>query len=239
MRRAAVALLLFLTVLMGGARAHTAGSTGFAVVTVHGQTVRYVLTLTAEVMQAVRTAPTGDFDFLAEMVAQHIAVGANDTACAAAPGSVQPPSADAADHRCHDRLCLRRAAPDVVADRQCVRCAWPRPPHSGHRPMAGGPRAAAVRAGSPAGPPRARRRGDGNTRERIGAKQPDCLLPPRRRAYPDRIRPHPVPVRADPARRAARVPCSASSLPSPSRTASRSHSPSSAWSSSRRRSSSR
>ena len=38
--------------------------------------------------------------------------------------------------------------------------------------MAGGSRAAAVRAGSPAGPPRARCRGDGNTRERIGAKQP-------------------------------------------------------------------
>src|SRR3954467_7741819 len=92
MRCAAVALLLFLTALMGGARAHTAGSTGFAVVTVHGQTVRYVLTLTTEVMQTVGAAPTGDFGFLAELVAQHIAVGANDTACAAAPGSVQPPS---------------------------------------------------------------------------------------------------------------------------------------------------
>jgi HupE / UreJ protein len=93
MRCAAVALLLFLTALMGGARAHTAGSTGFAVVTVHGQTVRYVLTLTAEVMQGVLTAPAGNFDFLAEAVAQHIAVAANDTGCAAAPGSVQPPSA--------------------------------------------------------------------------------------------------------------------------------------------------
>ena len=92
MRRVAIALLLVLTVLMGGARAHTAGSTGFAVITVHGQTVRYVLTLTTEVMQALGAAPTGDFDFLAELVAQHIAVGANDTACAAAPGSVQPPS---------------------------------------------------------------------------------------------------------------------------------------------------
>lgn len=50
MRRAAVALLLVLTVLTGGARAHTSGSTGFAVVTVHGQTVRYVLTLTTEVI---------------------------------------------------------------------------------------------------------------------------------------------------------------------------------------------
>src|SRR3984957_15855297 len=74
MRRATVALLLALTVLMGGARAHTAGSTGFAVVTVHGQTVRYVLTLTTEVMP------------------QHLAVGASDPASPAAPGSVQPPS---------------------------------------------------------------------------------------------------------------------------------------------------
>ena len=92
MRRAAVALLLVLTVLTGGARAHTSGSTGFAVVTVHGQTVRYVLTLTTEVIQAIGAAPMGDFNYLAEVVAQHIAVGANDTACAAASGSVQPPS---------------------------------------------------------------------------------------------------------------------------------------------------
>jgi hypothetical protein len=92
MSRVAVALVLVLTVLMGAARAHTAGSTGFAVVTVHGHTVRYVLTLTTEVMQAVGAAPTDDFEFLAELVTQHIAVGANDTACAAAPGSVQPPS---------------------------------------------------------------------------------------------------------------------------------------------------
>jgi hypothetical protein len=92
MRCAAVVLLLSLAVLMGGARAHTSGSTGFAVVTVHGQTVRYVLTLTTEVMQAVWAAPTGDFDLLAEVVARHIVVRANDTACAAVPGSVQPPS---------------------------------------------------------------------------------------------------------------------------------------------------
>ncbi len=117
MRRLAAALLLVLTVLMGGARAHTSGSTGFAVVTLHGQTVRYMLTLTTEVMQAVGAAPTGDFDFLAEMVAQHIAVGANETACASAPGSVQPPSPTrptvvvTIDYACTE------AAPDVVADR--------------------------------------------------------------------------------------------------------------------------
>ena len=93
MRRAAVVVLMCLSVQVGDARAHTSGSTGFAAVIVHGQTVRYVLTLTTETIQAARGAPTGsDFDFLAEVVAQHIAVGANDTACAAAPGSVQPPS---------------------------------------------------------------------------------------------------------------------------------------------------
>jgi hypothetical protein len=92
MRRSAVALVLLLILLIGGARAHTSGSTGYAVVTVHGQTVRYVLTLTAEVVQTIGIRPTGSFDFLAEVVAQHVAVGANDTACAAVPGSVEPPS---------------------------------------------------------------------------------------------------------------------------------------------------
>ena len=91
-RRLTVAVMLFLSLSLGGAGAHTSGSTGFAAVIVHGQTVRYVLTLTTEVVRSVWTVPTGDFDFLAEIVARHVAIAVNDTRCAAAPGSVQPPS---------------------------------------------------------------------------------------------------------------------------------------------------
>jgi hypothetical protein len=89
MKRAAAAFLLCLAVLTGGARAHVAGSTGFAMVTVHGQTVRYVLTLAAD---AVQPAWADDLDALPEMVARNLAVVANETACAAVPGSVQPSS---------------------------------------------------------------------------------------------------------------------------------------------------
>jgi hypothetical protein len=89
MRRAAVAFILCLVVLTGSAHAHVAGSTAFAAVTVRGQTVRYVLTLAADAVQAVWS---GDFDSLPEVVARHVLVVANETSCAATPGSVQPPS---------------------------------------------------------------------------------------------------------------------------------------------------
>jgi hydrogenase/urease accessory protein HupE len=92
MKSAVVAFMLSLAALIGAARAHTTGTTAFAAITVQGQTVRYVLTLSAEAMQAVWTAPGGDIGSLAGIVAQHVVIVANDTACVAVPGSVQPPS---------------------------------------------------------------------------------------------------------------------------------------------------
>lgn len=92
MRRAALAFMLSLAVLIGGAHAHNSGTTGFAAITVQGQTVRYVLTLSTDAVQAAATTPGGGFDSLVGMVAQQVAVVANDRACASVPGSVQPPS---------------------------------------------------------------------------------------------------------------------------------------------------
>ena len=92
MKQAAIALTLSLTVLLGGVQAHTAGSTGYAMVTVYGQTVRYVLTLSADVVRSAAPVSTDNFGALAGLVAQHIAISANDVACASTPGTVQPPS---------------------------------------------------------------------------------------------------------------------------------------------------
>jgi hydrogenase/urease accessory protein HupE len=92
MMRAAVALIVSLALLIGGVSAHTAGTTGYAAVTVQGQTVRYVLTLSTEALQIPSATTGGDFDLLPEMVARQVAVIANGNACAAVPGSVQPPS---------------------------------------------------------------------------------------------------------------------------------------------------
>jgi hypothetical protein len=90
-KQAVFALILSLTLLIGGAQAHTAGSTGYAVVTVYGQTVRYVLTISVDVVQSAAATPADDFGGLAGLVAQHIAIGANDTPCSSTPGTVQPP----------------------------------------------------------------------------------------------------------------------------------------------------
>jgi hypothetical protein len=92
MKQAAIALILSLTALLGGVQAHTAGSTGYAVVTVYGQTVRYVLTISADIVRWTAAVPSDDFGALAELVAQHIAISANDAACVSTPGTVQPPS---------------------------------------------------------------------------------------------------------------------------------------------------
>jgi hypothetical protein len=91
-KQTTTALILSLTVLIGSAQAHTAGSTGYAVVTVFGQTVRYVLTLPADVVRSGKPMSADEFSDLAGLVAQHIAIGANDAACASTPGTVQPPS---------------------------------------------------------------------------------------------------------------------------------------------------
>jgi len=94
MKRVALAILLCIATLaaLTGARAHTAGSTGYAAVTVQGQTVRYVLTLGVDAAQSAMAAQGDGYGSLAMTVARHVGVVADDRACAAVPGSVQPPS---------------------------------------------------------------------------------------------------------------------------------------------------
>src|SRR5689334_21825455 len=91
-KQATAALILSLTVLIGSVQAHTAGSTGYAVVTAFGQTVRYVPTLPADVVRSAMPMPADEFSDIAGLVAQHIAIDANDAACASTPGTVQRPS---------------------------------------------------------------------------------------------------------------------------------------------------
>lgn len=83
------------------AAAHAGGTTGFAVVTVKGQTVRYSLTLGLDAIEKARAVPTGsnqmppaNDDALAGMVARHIVIEADGNACAPLPGSVQPSAPD-------------------------------------------------------------------------------------------------------------------------------------------------
>lgn len=87
------ALLPFALLLhwIGSAAAHTGGTTGFAKVTVEGETVRYSLTLDVEAASKARNGPlAADHDALAGIVARHIRISADGTPCAALPGTVQP-----------------------------------------------------------------------------------------------------------------------------------------------------
>lgn len=100
----ASAILAFALLLqwMGGAKTHTGGTTGFAKVTVDGQTVRYSLTLSLDAVGGVlttpgetqRTPPAADYDALAGIVSRHVAISADGHTCAALPASVQPPAPD-------------------------------------------------------------------------------------------------------------------------------------------------
>jgi HupE / UreJ protein len=100
-RNLAVATL-FLALLFhwgGSVGAHTGGTTGFARITVEGQTIRYSLTLDLEAASKVQNAPAGatqvplaaDHDALAGIVSRHIEISADGNSCAPLPGSVQPP----------------------------------------------------------------------------------------------------------------------------------------------------
>lgn len=86
--------LLSLTALLlwaGHATAHTGGTTGFARVTIEGETVRYNLTLDIEAVSKAQSGPVeGGRDALADIVARHVEVSADGKACAALPGTVQP-----------------------------------------------------------------------------------------------------------------------------------------------------
>ena len=87
-------MLLSLALLfhwIGSAAAHTGGTTGFAKVTVEGETVRYSLTLDVEAASKVQNGPlAAGHDALAGIVSRHIEISADGTTCAALPGTVQP-----------------------------------------------------------------------------------------------------------------------------------------------------
>ena len=84
MRRLLLVLLFPLLVHWAGpAAAHGGGTTGFARITIDGQTIRYSLTLDLEAAAKIEDAG---------VVSRHVEISADGTACAALPGSVQPPS---------------------------------------------------------------------------------------------------------------------------------------------------
>ena len=98
--RAVLAVVLLCFAGSGSANAHTGGTTGFAAVTVEGQTVRYSLSLGVEAVEGVRrpTLSTDtlhrafDDDALANIVARHVTVTADGKPCAPVPGVVQSPA---------------------------------------------------------------------------------------------------------------------------------------------------
>ena len=95
---AALALLL-----LGEARAHIAGSMGYATVSLYGGTVRYSLTLGPDALAASRGEPTPGArpasrgEPLADLVARKVAISADGVRCEPVPGTVTPPSADRAN----------------------------------------------------------------------------------------------------------------------------------------------
>lgn len=97
-----LAMFLYAVSWFSPAAAHTSGTTGYAVVTVAGQTVRYALTLTLDTLEASKVVPIvpgrpllpTDYDSLVAMVGRSVAIVADGAACAALPGTVQPPMSD-------------------------------------------------------------------------------------------------------------------------------------------------
>jgi hypothetical protein len=75
----------------GSAAAHTGGTTGYARITVEGETVRYSLTLDLETAAKTESgALQAGQDALAGIVSHHVGISADGTPCAALPGTVQP-----------------------------------------------------------------------------------------------------------------------------------------------------
>ena len=90
----ALLALAALCLLPVAAAAHKAATTGHATVSVAGQTVRYAVTLPAEVLGA----GAGELvmrDFAAA-IARHVVVEADGAACAGVPAEVRPPSPERA-----------------------------------------------------------------------------------------------------------------------------------------------
>jgi len=86
-------LLPFLLLVhwVGSAVAHTGGTTGFARITIEGETVRYSLTLDLEAASKIQNGPlAADHDAFAGIISRHIEVSADGTSCAPLPGMVQP-----------------------------------------------------------------------------------------------------------------------------------------------------
>jgi hypothetical protein len=85
------ALVAFATVslALGSAVAHQGGTTGYATVSVVGQSVRYALSVPAEALgDAAR-----DLREFAAAVARHVAIDADGAACSGVPAETRPPSA--------------------------------------------------------------------------------------------------------------------------------------------------
>ncbi|MGD9885159.1 MAG: HupE/UreJ family protein [Reyranella sp.] len=84
---------------IGSAGAHTGGTTGFARLTVEGQTVRYSLTLDLETAAKARDPAAGTspapravgYDALPGIVTRHVEISADGKVCAPLPDAVQPP----------------------------------------------------------------------------------------------------------------------------------------------------
>ncbi len=91
--------------LCTSAAAHTGGTTGFATVTVSGQTVRYSLALsmsavTPELADRMRLGQPGftpDYQLLLAAVEGHVRISSDGQPCQATPGSLVPPAIEGAN----------------------------------------------------------------------------------------------------------------------------------------------
>jgi hypothetical protein len=86
-----IGLLAALCLALGPAVAHKGGTTGYATVSVAGQTVRYAVTLPADGVLPDSGAGK-DLRDLAAAFARHFMVAANGAACAGVPAEVRPSS---------------------------------------------------------------------------------------------------------------------------------------------------
>ena len=97
---ATLALALLFCVRGGSAEAHTGGTTGFATLTVDGQSLRYTLSLSLEALAGAKTGAlttdqvqhSAEYQALADSVARHITISADSNPCVPLPAIVQPPA---------------------------------------------------------------------------------------------------------------------------------------------------
>jgi hypothetical protein len=80
-----------LSLAFGPAVAHKGGTTGYATVSVAGQTVRYALSLLAN--GSISGDAARDLRDFAAAVTRHVAVEADGAACSGVPAEIRPPSA--------------------------------------------------------------------------------------------------------------------------------------------------